>query len=99
MGGKPGGSCTATLFLKSFVEGIKPKEGEARPAVQWAHLDIGGSMEVRDDSYSFFFSMLLCRSRVWSHGSTRGLFYTKRRVWRVVPFGKSLVCNGAYGVY
>ncbi|KAG9309122.1 leucine aminopeptidase [Chiua virens] len=44
-GGKPGGSCTAALFLKAFVDGIEPKEGEEQPAVQWAHLDIAGSME------------------------------------------------------
>ena len=46
-GGKPGGSCTAALFLKAFVEGIEPKEGEEQPAIQWAHLDIAGAMEVR----------------------------------------------------
>ena len=50
MGGKGGGSCTAALFLKAFVDGIEPKEGEAQPAVQWAHLDIAGAMEVRGDS-------------------------------------------------
>ena len=49
-GGKPGGSCTAALFLKAFLDGIEPKEGEEQPAVQWAHLDIAGAMEVRDDS-------------------------------------------------
>ncbi|KAH0837767.1 cytosol aminopeptidase [Lanmaoa asiatica] len=45
MGGKLGGSCTAALFLKAFVDGIEPKEGEEQPAVQWAHLDIAGAME------------------------------------------------------
>jgi len=44
-GGRPAGSCTAALFLKSFVDGIEPKEGQERPAVQWAHLDIAGAME------------------------------------------------------
>ena len=44
-----GGACTAALFLKAFVNGIEPKEGEGRPSVQWAHLDIAGSMEVRGD--------------------------------------------------
>jgi len=49
LGGKPGGSCTAALFLKAFVDGIEPKEGKDQPAVQWAHLDIAGAMEVRGD--------------------------------------------------
>ena len=44
-----GGACTAALFLKAFVNGVEPKEGEGRPSVQWAHLDIAGSMEVRGD--------------------------------------------------
>ncbi|KIN94418.1 hypothetical protein M404DRAFT_35047 [Pisolithus tinctorius Marx 270] len=43
-GGKPAGSCTAALFLKSFVDGIEPKDG-SEPTVQWAHLDIAGTME------------------------------------------------------
>ena len=28
LGGKPGGSCTAALFLKAFVDGIEPKEAK-----------------------------------------------------------------------
>ncbi|THH12680.1 hypothetical protein EW146_g7465 [Bondarzewia mesenterica] len=44
-GGRPGGSCTAALFLKSFVDGIEVKEGEAEPALRWAHIDIAGTME------------------------------------------------------
>lgn len=45
-GGRYGGSCTAALFLKPFAEGIEAKDGQ-KPAMQWAHLDIAGSMEVR----------------------------------------------------
>lgn len=41
-GGRPGGSCTAALFLKNFVEGLEEGEGEG---VQWAHVDIAGTME------------------------------------------------------
>jgi aminopeptidase len=44
-GGKPGGSCTAALFLKAFVEGIDGKDGN-EPSLQWAHIDIAGTMEV-----------------------------------------------------
>jgi hypothetical protein len=44
-GGKPGGSCTAALFLKAFVEGIDGKDGE-EPSLEWAHIDIAGTMEV-----------------------------------------------------
>ncbi|KAF8630945.1 hypothetical protein AX17_005302 [Amanita inopinata Kibby_2008] len=43
-GGRPGGSCTAALFLKPFAEGIEPKNGSV-PSMSWAHLDIAGSME------------------------------------------------------
>ncbi|KAG2022409.1 leucine aminopeptidase [Coprinopsis cinerea AmutBmut pab1-1] len=42
-GGRPAGSATAALFLKPFVNGLEPKEGE--PTIKWAHLDIAGSME------------------------------------------------------
>jgi hypothetical protein len=45
-GGRYGGSCTAALFLKPFAEGIEAKDGQ-KPSMQWAHLDIAGSMEVR----------------------------------------------------
>ncbi|KAI0960807.1 hypothetical protein AcV7_000089 [Taiwanofungus camphoratus] len=44
-GGRPGGSCTAALFLKAFVEGIEPEQEGEVPAVRWAHLDIAGTME------------------------------------------------------
>lgn len=51
-GGKPGGSCTAALFLKEFVEGIEPVESDEGTAAaaeeartRWAHIDIAGSME------------------------------------------------------
>jgi hypothetical protein len=44
-GGRPGGSCTAALFLKAFAEGIESKDGQdAR--LNWAHIDIAGTMEV-----------------------------------------------------
>ncbi len=46
-GGKRAGSCTAALFLKAFVEGVEPAEGEEGPRIRWAHIDIAGSMEVR----------------------------------------------------
>ncbi|KAJ7239777.1 cytosol aminopeptidase family, catalytic domain-containing protein [Mycena haematopus] len=42
-GGKPGGSCTAALFLKAFVHGLEPTDGSAPLA--WAHIDIAGTME------------------------------------------------------
>jgi aminopeptidase len=41
-GGRPGGSCTAALFLKNFVHGLEEGEGEG---VKWAHVDIAGTME------------------------------------------------------
>jgi aminopeptidase len=43
-GGRPAGSCTAALFLKSFVDGIEAKDGKEAP-LQWAHIDIAGTME------------------------------------------------------
>jgi len=51
-GGKPGGSCTAALFLKAFVDGIEAKDGGVAP-VRWAHIDIAGTMEsTRPQPYS-----------------------------------------------
>lgn len=47
IGGKPGGSCTAALFLKKFVKGVEPSEETSEPEVRWAHIDIAGTMEVR----------------------------------------------------
>ena len=44
-GGSRAGCCTAALFLKSFVDGVEPAEGEEEPRVRWAHIDIAGSME------------------------------------------------------
>ncbi|KAH8101643.1 cytosol aminopeptidase family, catalytic domain-containing protein [Cristinia sonorae] len=41
VGGRPAGSCTAALFLKSFVSGVSAEENPT----QWAHLDIAGTME------------------------------------------------------
>jgi len=43
-GGPKGGSCTAALFLKAFVEGVEAKDPEK--LVRWAHLDIAGTMDV-----------------------------------------------------
>ncbi|KZT24309.1 hypothetical protein NEOLEDRAFT_1116404 [Neolentinus lepideus HHB14362 ss-1] len=43
-GGRPAGSCTAALFLKSFVGGIEEEDGK-EPSLRWAHIDIAGSME------------------------------------------------------
>lgn len=40
-GGRPGGSCTAALFLKAFAEG---STGD-KPTMAWAHIDIAGVME------------------------------------------------------
>ncbi|KAL0952074.1 hypothetical protein HGRIS_008710 [Hohenbuehelia grisea] len=47
-GGRPAGSCTAALFLKAHVDGISAEDGK-EPALQWAHLDIAGSMEATRD--------------------------------------------------
>ncbi|KAM6494184.1 leucine aminopeptidase [Amanita muscaria] len=43
-GGRPAGSCTAAMFLKPFAEGIEPKNG-SDPTLNWAHIDIAGTME------------------------------------------------------
>jgi len=43
-GGPQGGSCTAALFLKAFVEGVDAKSPEK--FVRWAHIDIAGTMDV-----------------------------------------------------
>lgn len=43
-GGSEGGACTAALFLKAFAPGIEG-EGDAPPALRWAHIDIAGVME------------------------------------------------------
>jgi len=43
-GGRPGGSCTAALFLKAFVDGIEAKDGGEVP-LRWAHIDMAGVME------------------------------------------------------
>jgi len=43
-GGKPGGSCTAALFLKAFVNGVEPTD-DGEPTLAWAHVDIAGTME------------------------------------------------------
>ena len=42
-GGRPGGACTAALFLKAFVPELEDGEGEGR--VRWAHVDMAGTME------------------------------------------------------
>jgi len=49
-GGRAGGSCTAAIFLKQFVDGLEPVEGEeqddkkSEPKIAYAHLDIAGVM-------------------------------------------------------
>ena len=43
-GSRVAGSVTAAMFLANFVEGVEGKE-DVEPAVQWAHLDIAGTME------------------------------------------------------
>ncbi|KAK7688417.1 hypothetical protein QCA50_008790 [Cerrena zonata] len=50
VGGKPGGSCTAALFLKKFVKGVEPSEETGEPEVRWAHIDIAGTMEAMRSS-------------------------------------------------
>ncbi|KAG8945095.1 hypothetical protein FRC03_001819 [Tulasnella sp. 419] len=40
-GGREAGSCTAALFLKSFVDGIDKDDA----TIRWAHIDIAGSMD------------------------------------------------------
>ncbi|KAK7063581.1 leucine aminopeptidase [Favolaschia claudopus] len=42
-GGKPAGACTAALFLKAFVHNLQPTDGSE--GVEWAHIDIAGTME------------------------------------------------------
>ncbi|KAI0713970.1 cytosol aminopeptidase family, catalytic domain-containing protein [Earliella scabrosa] len=49
-GGKRAGSCTAALFLKNFVDGVEPADGEDAPKIRWAHVDIAGSMEATASS-------------------------------------------------
>jgi len=44
-GGRLGGSCTAALFLKAFVDGIEPEAGKNDAPLRWAHVDIAGTME------------------------------------------------------
>ena len=44
-GGRPGGSCTAAVFLKQFVHGLEDRSRGSAPTVRYAHLDIAGSME------------------------------------------------------
>ncbi|CAE7170319.1 unnamed protein product [Rhizoctonia solani] len=51
-GGKSAGSCTAALFLKSFVKGIPSEDDEVEGAVRWAHVDMAGTMDApRGDAY------------------------------------------------
>ncbi|CAE6445284.1 unnamed protein product [Rhizoctonia solani] len=51
-GGKSAGSCTAALFLKSFVKGIASEDDEGEAAVRWAHVDMAGTMDTpRGDAY------------------------------------------------
>ncbi|KAG8970499.1 hypothetical protein FRC05_000607 [Tulasnella sp. 425] len=41
-GGRPGGSCTAAVFLRHFVDGIDNEDA----TIRWAHVDIAGVMDV-----------------------------------------------------
>ncbi|KDN37099.1 hypothetical protein RSAG8_10374, partial [Rhizoctonia solani AG-8 WAC10335] len=51
-GGKSAGSCTAALFLKSFVKGIASEDDEGEGTVRWAHVDMAGTMDTpRGDAY------------------------------------------------
>jgi aminopeptidase len=43
--GLPAGACTAAIFLKQFVEGLENRAKGTPATVQYAHLDIAGSME------------------------------------------------------
>ncbi|MCV2423842.1 leucyl aminopeptidase, partial [Paucibacter sp. DJ4R-1] len=51
-GGRSAGSCTAALFLKSFVKGIPSEDDESEGAVRWAHVDMAGTMDsTRGEAY------------------------------------------------
>ncbi|KII93026.1 hypothetical protein PLICRDRAFT_35203 [Plicaturopsis crispa FD-325 SS-3] len=50
-GGRPGGACTAALFLREFVEGIEPAEEGEEPEVRWAHIDIAAMESSRTTAY------------------------------------------------
>jgi hypothetical protein len=84
-GGRPGGSCTAALFLKPFAEGIEAKDGQ-EPAMKWAHLDIAGSMEVRCYVYPCGFVFRSSFANL-SINRPRGRARTRRRVWLAALFG------------
>lgn len=52
-GGRAGGSCTAAIFLKQFVDGLQPdetSEGDAaakdKEVIEYAHIDIAGVMSL-----------------------------------------------------
>lgn len=47
-GGRAGGSCTAAIFLKEFVAGLEPEEGQEQdePKIEYAHIDIAGVMSL-----------------------------------------------------
>ncbi|WFC98816.1 hypothetical protein MYAM1_001548 [Malassezia yamatoensis] len=44
-GGRPAGSATAAIFLKQFVVGLEDRAKGTKPSVDYAHIDIAGSME------------------------------------------------------
>jgi len=46
-GGRDAGSCTAALFLRSFVDGIDKEDA----TIRWAHLDIAGTMDAKAGPY------------------------------------------------
>jgi len=48
-GGRLGGSCTAAIFLKRFVDGliVDGSDNENQDGlIRWAHLDIAGTMDL-----------------------------------------------------
>jgi len=51
-GGRSGGSCSAAIFLKEFVEGVDA-EGDEKPRTAWAHIDIAGVMKTSEQAPSY----------------------------------------------
>lgn len=49
-GGRPAGACTAAIFLKQFVHGLEDRTKGEEQCVQYAHIDIAGSMEAASNT-------------------------------------------------
>ena len=49
-GGRPAGACTAAIFLKQFVRGLEDRTKGEEQCVQYAHIDIAGSMEAASNT-------------------------------------------------